>query len=184
MTDEDRDRWDRRYADREAVSDDDIGLPSVFRPFAQMFPVSGRALDLACGRGGVAVWLAQRGLAVRGYDVSPVAVAQARELAVLGGVANRCQFETVDLDNGLPAGPPVDVLICNRFRDRRLDQPIIDRLAGGGLLAICVLSEVGSAPGSFRAHAGELRLAFDGLDAIAAQEADGQAWLLARRPRH
>ena len=163
------------------MSDADIGLPPVFRPFAEMFPASGRALDLACGRGGAAVWLARRGLDVWGCDVSPVAVAQAQEVADLGGVSHRCRFETVDLDDGLPAGLPVDVLICNRFRDRRLDRPVIERLAAGGLLAICVLSEAGGTPGPFRVRAGELRSAFSGLEVIAAAEANGQAWLLARR---
>jgi len=181
VSDEDRLRWDRRYTDRDAGSDEDVALPAVFRPFAEIFPAAGNALDLACGRGGAAVWLAQRGLDVLGCDVSPVAVRQARRLAELGGVADRCHFEIADLDDGLPAGPSADVLICNRFRDGRLDGPIVERLAGGGLLAISALSEVGGTPGSFRVKAGELRLAFEGLELVAAREANGGAWLLARR---
>lgn len=105
---------------------------------------------------------------------------QARRLAELGGVADRCHFEIVDLDNGLPAGPSVDVLICNKFRDGRLDGPIVERLAGGGLLAISALSEVGGTPGPYRVKAGELRLAFEGLELVAGREANGDAWLLAR----
>lgn len=178
---EDRLRWDQRYAHRNVLSDEDVGLPAMFRPFTDIFPTSGCALDLACGVGGVAVWLAKRGLHVWGCDVSPVAVTRARELAVLGDAADRCQFEVVDLDDGLPAGPPVDVLICNKFRDQRLYRHMAERLVDGGLLAISVLSEVGSSPGPFRVRAGELRSAFDGLDLIAAEESGGVAWLLARR---
>lgn len=163
------------------MSYDDVALPVVFQPFTEIFPTSGRALDLACGRGGVAVWLAHRGLDVWGYDVSPVAIAQARELSELSGMTAHCHFAVVDLDDGLPTGPLVDVLVCNRFRDDRLDTSILQRLADGGLLAISVLSEVGASPGRFRARAGELRQAFEDLDVIAAQEANGQAWLLARR---
>jgi SAM-dependent methyltransferase len=181
VSDDDRVRWDRRYAGHEVVSDDDVALPPMFEPFAESFPAAGHALDLACGRGGAAVWLARRGLDVWGCDVSPVAVRLARELADRCGVASRCRFEIVDLDEGLPAGPRADVLICNRFRDDRLDRSILERLAGGGLLAISALSEVGSSPGPFRVRAGELRRAFDGLDVIAAGEANGEAWLLARR---
>lgn len=183
MSDEDRSRWDQRYADRAAVSNDDVGLPIVFQPFADTFPTAGCALDLACGRGGVAVWLAQRGLDVWGCDVSSVAVAQARELAEIGGVAARCHFEIVDLDHGLPVGPLSDIVICNRFRDDSLDRAIINRIAGGGLLAISALSEVGASPGPFRVKAGELREAFDGLEVITAGESNGEAWLLARRGR-
>ena len=182
MSDEDRVHWDRLYADRNVGSTDDVALPKAFQPYTEKFPDAGRALDLACGSGGAAVWLAQRGLEVRGYDVSAVAITQARELAERCGVASHCRFEQVDLDDGLPAGHRVNVVICNRFRDRRLDRPIVARLIDGGLLAISALSEVGAAPGRFRAKAGELRLAFDGLHVIAEREADGEAWLLARRP--
>jgi len=179
---DDRARWDRRYADR-VVSEDEVALPAVFQRFAAEFPTVGRALDLACGRGGAAVWLARRGMEVWGCDVSPVAITQARALADRCGMAAHCHFEVVDLDDGLPEGLPADMVICNRFRDARLDRPIVERLARGGLLAISARSEVGASRGPFRVKAGELRQAFDGLDIIAAQEANGEAWLLARRPR-
>jgi SAM-dependent methyltransferase len=138
-------------------------------------------MELACGLGRGAVWLARRGLDCWGIDVSGVAVGLARELAERNGVADRCRFDVVDLDDGLPAGPPVDVVLCHRFRDARLDRAIIERLAPGGVLAIAVLSEVGVGPGPFRAAPGELLRAFARLDAIAEGEADGEAWLLARK---
>jgi SAM-dependent methyltransferase len=152
----------------------------VFAPFAEVFPTAGRALDLACGRGLGAVWLARRGLDVWGVDISRVALDQARDLATRSGVGNRCRFSVVDLDDGLPPGPPADVILCQRFRDARLDAAIVGRLAPGGLLAITVLSEVGAAPGPFRAAAGELVTAFAGLAVITAGEGGGEAWLLAR----
>jgi 2-polyprenyl-3-methyl-5-hydroxy-6-metoxy-1,4-benzoquinol methylase len=46
----------------------------------------GRALDLACGSGRNAVWLAQRGWTVTGVDFSDVALEQARGLAAERGV--------------------------------------------------------------------------------------------------
>ncbi|ORB29946.1 class I SAM-dependent methyltransferase [Mycolicibacterium parafortuitum] len=177
----DRDRWDHRYREIAAPRLADVGPPAVFAPYADLFPVGGRALELACGVGTAAVWLARRGLAVRAYDVSPVAIAHAAELARRCDVARRCVFEVADLDLGLPSGDPVDVLLCNRFRDPRLYAPIIARLAEGGMLAISVLSEVGAQPGRFRAEAGELVRAFGtALQPIAADESDGVAWLLAR----
>ncbi|CAA0119710.1 Tellurite methyltransferase [Mycolicibacterium vanbaalenii] len=180
MSDEDRVRWDRRYADRGSVTVDDVALPAVFQPFAQEFPTAGRALDLACGGGGAAVWLAQRGMDVWAVDVSPVAIAQARELAEQCGVAAHCHFEVCDLDHGLPSGLSADVVICNMFRDSRLDRSVIERLSPGGLLAVSALSEVGASPGPFRVTSGELRQAYRALEVIATEEAHGQAWLLAR----
>ena len=180
MTREDQRRWDERYTSQGAALLGAAEPPGVFASHAEAFPTTGRALDLACGRGLGTVWLARRGLNVWGLDVSPVAIAQARDLAERDGVGDRCRFDVVDLDEGLPAGPPVDVILCHKFRDRRLDQAIIGRLAPGGLLAIAVLSEVGAAPGPFRAVAGELPAAFAELDLVAAGEGDGHAWLLAR----
>ncbi|WP_167106308.1 methyltransferase domain-containing protein [Mycobacterium sp. DL592] len=178
MADEDRVRWDGRHADREPGP---VGPPGLFAAYESAFPVAGHALDLACGQGEVSVWLAVRGLHVLGVDVSPVAIAAARELAVRNAVDGRCRFEVLDLDGGLPPGPPANVIVCNKFRDRRLDAAIVERLAPGGLLAISALSEVGAHPGPFRVAAGELEHAFADLDVLAASEADGQAWLLARR---
>ena len=181
MSDEDRVRWDLRYAARQDLGADDIGPPAVFTRYAEMIPTAGRALDVACGRGASSVWLAQRGMDVLGIDVSPVAVRVARELARRHQVTERCRIDVADLDAGLPAGPPVNMLLCNMFRDPRLYGALVDRLAPGGLLAISVLSEVGAEPGPFRAREGELTEAFGALQVIAAHEADGRAWLLGRR---
>jgi SAM-dependent methyltransferase len=117
---------------------------------------------------------------VWGLDVSAVAIGQARDLAQRSGVADRCRFDVLDLDDGVPDGPTVDVVLCQKFRDRRLDQAILDRLAPGGLLAVVALSEVDAAPGPFRAAPGELTAAFAELGLIADGEGQGYAWLLAR----
>lgn len=180
MTDEDRRRWDERYAGRGPAPVEAVGPPPVFASYADMFPTTGQGLDLACGQGLAAVWLAHRGLTVLGLDISQVAIDHARDLARRSGVDQHCRFDMYDLDAGLPDGPPVDVILCHEFRDRRLYRAIIERLAPGGLLAIVALSEVGSAPGPFRAGRGELPAAFAELDPIATGEGDGRAWLLAR----
>ncbi|ORW91036.1 SAM-dependent methyltransferase [Mycobacterium sp. IEC1808] len=180
MAEDDRGRWDERYAGAGSPQLSEVGPPRFVARHAELFPTSGRALDLACGQGRGAVWLGRRGLDVWACDVSPVAIEQARELARLAGVADRCRFDVFDLDDGLPAGPAVDVVLCHNFRDRRLDEAIIERLAPGGLLAIAALSEVGAAPGPFRATPGELLAAFAGLELVDAGEGDGHAWLVAR----
>jgi SAM-dependent methyltransferase len=178
---EDRAHWDERYervgpAPLAAVGD----LPPLLEPYEREFPTAGHALDIACGRGTLAVWLARRGLKACGLDISPVAIDLADQLAQRAGVADRCRFDVLDLDDGLPEGPPVDVIMCNRFRDARLDGELIRRLAPGGLLAMTALSEVDAGPGRFRVPPGELTEAFAELHLIAAGEGGGEAWLLAR----
>lgn len=183
MTGDDATRWNSRYAQRGPVARTEVALPRRFGPFAHLFPADGRAMELACGSGAAAVWLARHGCSVWACDVSEVAIVQARDLARRCGVAARCRFEVVDLDAGTPPGGKHDVLLCNMFHDPRLDEQIVDRLAPGGLLAISALSEVGAAPGRYRAGPGQLRAAFAALDTITHGEADGEAWLLARKPR-
>jgi 2-polyprenyl-3-methyl-5-hydroxy-6-metoxy-1,4-benzoquinol methylase len=180
MSDEDRIRWDRRYrgAGVAPLVDDP---PPAFGDAADLLPHSGVALDVACGRGRSAVWLARRGLEVIGVDVSPVAIELAQRLAAEAGVADRCEFALVDLDDGLPDTPPLDLVFCHLFRDARLDRAMVERIRPGGVLAIAALSEVGHGPGRFRMAPGQLREAFGHLDVLGEAESDGVGWLIARK---
>jgi len=111
--------------------------------------------------------------------VSSVAVDVATAAARRLDLADRCRFVVADLDDGLPDTPPVDLIMCHRFRNPTLYEPMVARLAVGGVLAIAVLSEVGSAPGRFRAVPGELREAFgDRLDVLVDSEGAGTAVLI------
>jgi len=75
--------WDARYAGRES---EPSRPPNAFlADFAgELLP--GRAIDLACGAGRNAVWLAERGWDVTGVDFSPVALERARTMASARGV--------------------------------------------------------------------------------------------------
>jgi SAM-dependent methyltransferase len=78
----DRRDWDARYDGRELLSSAE---PNIFLArFAGDLP-PGRALDLACGAGRNAVWLAEHGWDVTGVDYSSVALAKARDLATARG---------------------------------------------------------------------------------------------------
>lgn len=182
MSEADRLHWDERYAAGGLAPFGDHGPPPVFADSVQFLPTEGDALELACGRGRAAVWLAHRGMHVWGVDVSPVAIDLAIELAELSGVADSCRLEVFDLDNGLPEGPPVDLIFSHLFRDSSLDRAMVGRLRPGGILAISSLSEVGSAPGRFRVLRGELQAGFAAdLDVLSHTETDGMAALVARR---
>jgi SAM-dependent methyltransferase len=56
-----------------------------------------RAIDLGCGAGANAVFLAQHGFEVTGVDFSSVALGKARAAAAAAGVADRCQLVEADL---------------------------------------------------------------------------------------
>jgi SAM-dependent methyltransferase len=178
----DRRRWDARHA---AAGPPRPAPPAVLAGAAELtarFPATGRALDVACGRGGVAVWLARRGLAVDAVDISPAGLAAGALLAATHGVRDRVRWIAHDLDRGLPTGcaGPYEVVVCQLFRDPARYPDLAAALAPGGLLAVTVLSEVGAGPGPFRAPPGELRAAFSGLEVLLDREGDGEASLLAR----
>jgi hypothetical protein len=119
---------------------------------------------------------------VVGVDVSPVAIGLADELAGRCGVADRCRFEVLDLDLGLPATPPMDLILCHKFRDARLDRALIERLASGGVLAIAALGQLDDEHGRYRVAPGELAEAFADLEVLAAGEDQGVSWLIGRKP--
>ncbi|HET8980808.1 MAG TPA: class I SAM-dependent methyltransferase [Solirubrobacteraceae bacterium] len=75
--------WDARYAGSELVWTSE---PNRFLVAETDGLSPGRALDLACGEGRNAVWLAQRGWTVTGVDFSAAGLAKAQRLAESRGV--------------------------------------------------------------------------------------------------
>ena len=76
--------WDARWSDPARPPSPE---PNRFLAAEAEGLEPGRALDLACGAGRNAVWLAERGWRVAAVDFSPVALAAARRLAAARGVA-------------------------------------------------------------------------------------------------
>lgn len=185
MSDADRVRWDARHAAAGPPAPAPPGVLAGAPGLVDAVPVTGRALDVACGRGAVAVWLARRGLTVDAVDISPAGLAAGARLAAASGVAGSVRWIAHDLDAGLPAEctGPYDVVVCQLFRDPARYGDLTAVLAPGGLLAVTVLAQCGAGPGPFRAAPGELRAAFRGLDVLRHREGDGEATILARAPR-
>jgi SAM-dependent methyltransferase len=75
--------WDRRYEGRELVW---TAEPNRFLVAETETLVPGRVIDLACGEGRNAIWLAERGWQAVGADFSEVGLRKARELANRRGV--------------------------------------------------------------------------------------------------
>ncbi len=97
--------WDRRYAAEELVWS--AGPNRLFAAEVAALP-PGRALDLACGEGRNAIWLAEQGWDVTAVDYSQVALAKAREIAARRGVAP--VFVAADLLEYHPAAGAFDLV--------------------------------------------------------------------------
>ncbi|MCG2623554.1 methyltransferase domain-containing protein [Arthrobacter sp. I2-34] len=88
------DFWDSFYRERSQVWS---GEPNKFlvREAASLAPRS--ALDLGCGEGADAIWLAQHGWSVTAIDISAVALGRAAAHAAALGLAGRIDWQQHDL---------------------------------------------------------------------------------------
>jgi SAM-dependent methyltransferase len=88
--------WDERYGSAPALWSRKPNQRLV-EHVADLTP--GTALDIGCGEGADALWLASRGWQVTALDLSPVALARAAEQAALAGpeIAGRITWEHADL---------------------------------------------------------------------------------------
>lgn len=93
--------WDGRYGESDRIWSGEANAMLV-REVSDLAP--GRALDLGCGEGGDAVWLARHGWTVTGTDISGVALGRAAEHAADAGVADRISFARHDLTESFPEG--------------------------------------------------------------------------------
>jgi SAM-dependent methyltransferase len=93
--------WDARYRESEQIWS---GNPNdvLVREVSGLEP--GRALDLGCGEGADAIWLARQGWRVTAVDVSGVALERAARHASETGVADRIDWQRHDLAASFPAG--------------------------------------------------------------------------------
>lgn len=187
MSDQDRKKWNERYADADRAASEPSALLTAL---AELLPTSGRALDIAGGAGRHAIWLARRGLDVTLVDISREGLALAEQRSRQAGVSveTRC----LDLEEEpLPEGP-WDLIISFHFLLRPLFAQLPERLAPGGLLVVVQptkrnLERHDRPPARFLLEEGELRQLAGPLEIVRCAEgwlAEGRhdALLVARRP--
>jgi 2-polyprenyl-3-methyl-5-hydroxy-6-metoxy-1,4-benzoquinol methylase len=126
----DRDRWDARYSEKAAPADvcpDEWLTTNV----ANVHP--GRAIDLACGIGHNAIWLAERGWQVDAIDISSIGLGLAQQFATRHGVT--VNWIEADLDQYEVATGYYTMVTVFRFLDRvHVPSLIAAALCPGGLL--------------------------------------------------
>ena len=79
------DKFQERYESGRIPWDHELPPPEVISALAER--PAGRALDLGCGLGRAAIYLAQRGWQVDAVDFVPLAIEQASQRAEAAGVA-------------------------------------------------------------------------------------------------
>ena len=122
-------KWDLFYNQAEVV---DYSVTKVLADNYFLLPTTGTALDLACGLGANALYLAQQGLAVTAWDISNVAIEKLKVSAATQRLnINACQ-ENIQVESFAKCS--FDVVVVSRFLDRTLSDAIIGAIKPNGLL--------------------------------------------------
>ena len=124
-----RQRWNTRY---QQTTTREIEPARVLAENQHLLPTAGRALDLACGRGGNAHLLAEHGLETSAWDISEVAVAQVQNISQQDRLPLQAEVRDVSLHPPVPNS--FDVIVVSRFLDRDLVPALIAALKLNGLL--------------------------------------------------
>lgn len=101
MTSDEKQHWEDRYAERGRIWSGQVNarLAETAAPLP-----AGRALDIGCGEGADALWLAERGWQVLGVDISDTALSRAADEARARGLTDRVRFAQINLSEAFPDG--------------------------------------------------------------------------------
>lgn len=144
---------------------------------ADLLPPAGRALDLACGRGRHALWLAGRGYVTTALDRDADNVAFVAEEARRRGLG--VHVEVTDLESGpVSLGDAVyDVIVVVHYLHRPLFPALIAALRPGGVLVYETFTRAQAARGkptnpAFLLESGELARLVAPLEILRQREGD------------
>jgi SAM-dependent methyltransferase len=183
--------WDRRYRLREhAASDLEAGpTPLLIETAASLKP--GRALDLACGAGRNALWLAQHGWEVTAADGAVTAIEFLHSRASNQGLKISAVVADLEKDEFNIEPSRWDLILKLYYLQRDLFEPAKRGVVPGGILiSIVHLNEPGEGDGPFRLRPGQMEKYFSGWEILHLREGKANdpahrravAEIVARRP--
>ena len=163
-------KWDAIYATNHAAQ---MQPAQVLLDYAFLLPKTGTALDLACGLGGNAIFLAQHGLDVHAWDISEQAIKKLVQFCE----TNEIQLNAAvrDSQEDPPEVNSFDVICVSYFLERKITNHIISALKPNGLLFYQTfihekVSEHGPSNPNFRLAENELLKLFAQLHVLVYQE--------------
>lgn len=132
MSQQERAEWDERFRTGDHAGSGPDPFLTQLEEYSGLFPPGRRALDLACGAGRNAVYLAERGWDVTACDFSLEGLRKAQQLARERGV--RLQLFCTDLETAQLPPAAFDLILCFFYLERDLFPQFKSALRPGGLL--------------------------------------------------
>lgn len=109
--------WDARYREKDRLWSGDPN-EALVQYASDLTP--GKALDVGCGEGADALWLAEKGWQVTGIDLSSVAISRAKESAAVRNL--NVEFQVRDVATVVEDAPGTFDLVTAFFIHSRDDQ--------------------------------------------------------------
>jgi tellurite methyltransferase len=159
--------WNERYRLRERPAEDLDAAPTPLLVETAAALAPGKALDLACGAGRNALWLAEHGWEVTAVDGADAAIEILRTRASERGL--RINAVVADLEKGEFEIVPSrwDLVAMCYYLQRNLFEPAKRGVAPGGILiSIVHVNEPGEGDGPYRLRPGQLEQYFTGLEIL------------------
>jgi SAM-dependent methyltransferase len=164
-----RDKWDERY--RSGAYEDRTHPTALLAEWLPNLP-RGRALDVACGAGRNALYLAASGYRVDALDISAAGLDRARDDAARRALDVNwlCGDLEETSESVLPAGP-YDLIVWVRYVNHALWPHLAARLGHGGALLceqhlVTAAEVVGPRNPAFRFEPGQLLRAASDLAVV------------------
>src|SRR5579864_7636235 len=155
--------WDARYRSGERRAEDLDAAPTPLLVESAEGLVPGQALDLACGTGRNALWLAKQGWNVTAVDGSSAAVEILGSRASQLGLALDTRIADLEKFEYEIEPSRWNLIAMCYYLQRDLFEPAKQGVTPGGILiSIVHITEPGEEPTAHRLRPGELPIYFQG----------------------
>jgi len=183
--------WEERYRAERCSASDTEATPTPLLVETARHLAPGKALDLACGTGRNALWLAEHGWSVTAVDGAPAAIEILRSRAAERGITVDARIADLEKGEHQIERSAWNLIVICYYLQRDLFQPAKEGLVPSGiLLAIVHIAEPGEEPTEHRLRPGESTKYFQGFEILHRHEGQPNdaahrrpvAEIVARRP--
>ena len=183
--------WNERYRTRARAAEDLGTAPTPLLAATAAKLVPGKALDLACGAGRNAIWLAEHGWEVTAVDGAPAALEILRTRAMERGLKIKTSVGDLEKDEFDIEPSRWDLVAICYYLQRNIFEPAKSGVVPGGILiSIVHINEPGEEDGPHRLRPGQLKQYFKDWEILHLREGRANdsahhravAEIVARRP--